>query len=174
MTCVPSRPRLAAVAAGTALLALAACTTTGTGQGDLQRRGRADAPVPFSWASDDGGISGTMTAVLPDATYTGTFFQITEQTESQDVAPLWDGWDSGWLDWPDAGWELDSPYAWSTFTTHYTGRVLANLSSAHGGRMRCRLRLAKPADGMSGGGAGTCQLGDKSVIQAQFARESGL
>lgn len=85
--------RLMAIALmGSAALLLGACTTTGMGGGELTRQGKASAPVLFSWKSTDGGLSGTMAATLPDATYQGRFFQITRQTERQMVTPLWEGW----------------------------------------------------------------------------------
>ncbi len=156
-----------ALAVGAAVL-LAACATTGVGDGDLQRKSGPDQPVQFSWQSRDGGISGTMVAVLPGATYSGPFFQVTQQTERQSVTPLWNGWVEGWRDWPYWGWGAYGPYEWTQFTTRYTGKVLANLATTDGKRMRCRLHLANPASGMSGGGDGECQLQGGGVVHARF------
>jgi len=157
------------VAAATAVAALTgACTTTGMLSGELARRGQPDEPVLMSWKSSDGGISGTMVATLPDATYTGRFFQITQQTQRQFVAPLWVGWREGWPDWPYWGWGAYGPYEWTQFVTHYSGKVLANLHSASGKRMRCRFHLAHPAQGMAGGGDGECQLQDGGIVHARF------
>ncbi len=165
----PLSRRAAAAAAGAAFAIVAACTTTtGIGGGELARKGNIDQPVLFSWQSRDGGISGTMVATLPDATYRGPFFQITQQTERQTVTPLWAGWTEGWIDWPYWGWGLYEPYEWTQFATRYSGKVLANLATPAGRRMRCRLHLAKPVQGMSGGGDGECQLQDGSVIHARF------
>jgi hypothetical protein len=51
--------------------------------------------------------------------------------------------------------------------THFSGQVLANLSGP-GGNMRCHFSLMRPTAGMSGGGAGECQLPDGPIINAQF------
>lgn len=162
-----TRIRLAA-AAVMALSTLAACTSMGMGGGELTRRGQPDEPVLFSWKSNDGGISGAIVGTLPDATYQGRFFQITRQSRREVVAPLWDGWPEGWSDWPFPGGDRDGPYEWTQFVTRYTGKVLANLQTDAGKRMRCRLQLAKPAQGMAGGGAGECKLEDGAIIHARF------
>ena len=161
-----ARTRGLALATLAAAAALAGCTTTGMGGGDLSRPGRGPEPVLFSWKSTDGGLSGTMTATLPHATYQGRFFQITQQTQRQFIEPLWVGWRPGWGDWPYWG-----PGDWADttqFITRYSGKVVANLQSDGGGRMRCRLHLIDPARGMSGGGEGECQLSGGGTIAARF------
>lgn len=40
------------------LAALAACTTTGTGGGQVTGAGAQEEPVAFNWKSTDGGMSG--------------------------------------------------------------------------------------------------------------------
>lgn len=164
-----TRIAAATLAAG-ALLALGACSTlsTGMGGGDLQRQGKTEEPVLFSWRSHDGGISGSMVATLPNATYQGRFFQITQQTEREGVSPLWDGWNEGWTDWPYWGWGGPATYSWTQFSTRYTGKVLANLRTDAGQRMRCRLHLTQPAQGMAGGGDGECQLQGGGTVRARF------
>ena len=157
----------AAVAAGAVLL-LSACASTGMGGGELTRKGRSAEPVLFTWKSTDGGISGRMVATLPDATYQGRFFQITQQTESQAIAPLWDGWTEGWYDWPYWGNGSYGPYDVNQFITRYTGKVVATLQSPAGKRMRCRLHMAHPARGMAGGGDGECQIAGAGTILATF------
>lgn len=148
----------AGLALGAALAA--GCTTTGTGYGSSLSG--AD-HMTFSWKSSDT-VSGSMTANAGDGkTYAGQFFEITSDTRVQNLEPLWVGWGrgrraAGWYDW-DAG---------PDFVTHYSGRVVANLSTAGGAHMRCRFQLARPAEGMSGGGSGECQLPDGKRIDAQF------
>lgn len=167
MTASPGPSKVALMAA--LALALGACaTTTGMGGGELTRKGKADEPVLYSWQSTDGGISGTMVAALPDATYQGRFFQITEQTRRQVVSPLWGGWAEGWTDWPYWGWGTFGPYEWTQFRTRYTGKVLANLRTNAGRHMRCRFHLARPAQGMAGGGEGECQLERGGIAHARF------
>ena len=78
-------PLLVAISAG--------CTTMGTGSGSTLSGGSA---TTFSWKSSDG-VSGTMSATLSDGTvYNGQYFQVTQDTTVDSVAPLWDGWHSGW------------------------------------------------------------------------------
>lgn len=149
-------------------LALTACTTTGIGGGQLAGGGAADEPVKFSWTSIDGGLSGSMTATLPDMSYQGKFFQITQQTRSEVLTPLWTYWNRGWYDWPYWGSPMMQPYPTTQFITHYSGKVVATLTGQGDQRMRCRFHLVAPASGMSGGGEGQCQLADGRVVQAVF------
>ncbi len=160
----------AGLAACAVLACLSACSTvtSGMGGGDLVRHGKPAEPVLISWSSQNGGISGSMTATLPDATYQGPFFQITQQTVREGVAPLWDGWTEGWTDWPYWGWGGADTYVWRQFSTRYSGKVLANLHTPGGRHMRCRLHMADPVRGMAGGGDGECQLQGGGVIHARF------
>jgi hypothetical protein len=114
-----------------------------------------------------------MTAKLENSgeTFFGKFYQVTSETRVDDLGPLWIGrWNRTW-DWPywGAAW---GPGWGSSFVTHYSGRVLANLSSATGEHMRCNFHLVHPARGMSGGGEGRCQLADSEAIDATFPANS--
>lgn len=148
---------------------LSACTSTGGGGGQLSGAGGADQPVAFSWISTDGGISGTLRAELPGQVFEGPFFQITEQTRSEVLTPLWRQWRPGWPDWPARGGFLLPIYPTTEFVTYYSGQVVATLASPGQQRMRCRFQLMAPATGMSGGGEGECQLGDGRLVRAWFA-----
>ena len=104
-----------------------------------------------------------MTASLnTGAVYRGPFFQVTQETRIDELAPLWVGWGRRWR-WH--GWDYWGPR--QSFVTQYTGRVLANLEGP-GGRMRCRFALMRPSAGMAGGGQGRCQLPDGTIIDADF------
>ncbi len=153
-----NREWLMALAAAGVLMA--GCTTAGTGTG-ISKTGAITGT--FTWTSDDG-IEGKMTAVLSTGeTYTGPFFQITQQTQVTALAPLWRGWEgrARWHDW--SGWD-----ARDATSTTYSGTVLANLQNASGAYMRCRFRLVHPVAGLSDGGTGRCQLADGTVILADF------
>ena len=168
---VPRRPRaLATLAAMAACTLLGACSTitSGMGSGDLVRAGKAQEPVLMSWTSDNGGLSGTMVAALPDRTYKGAFFEITQQTRKETLAPLWAGWGPGWYDWPYWSYPPFAPDDVTQFVTHYSGKVVANLQAPGGNRMRCRLHLVQPARGMAGGGEGECQIAGGGTIRARF------
>jgi hypothetical protein len=148
-------PLLAAIAAG--------CTTMGTGTGSTASG--AD-PVSFNWKSSDS-VSGTMNATLSDGkTYSGQFFQITKETTVNSVQPLWSGWSPGWGAW--GGWENWEAAPSTSFITHYSGRVVANLGAPSGEHMRCKFQLARPSDGMAGGGRGQCQMPDGKTVDVTF------
>ena len=161
------RTRLAAIflMAGAAL---AGCTSTGLGGGQLLAPGAPQEAVSFSWTSTDGGISGIMTAALPRTSYQGRFFQITQQTRGEVLIPLWTHWDRGWYDWPYWSGPVAPPYPTTQFITHYSGKVAATLEAPGNQRMRCRFHLVAPASGMSGGGEGQCQLSDGREVRAVF------
>ena len=157
--------RLAHVAAALTLVVSGCATkTAGMGGGDLHAQGRPEVPVLFSWTSPDGGINGNMVATLPDATFTGPFVQITQETRREALRPLWAGWNEGWNDWPYWSRPTLGPSDPVRFTRVYSGKVVANLRDVGGRYMRCRFHLDDPARGMSGGGLGECQLaGGRSV-----------
>jgi len=147
-------PLLAMLAAG--------CTSIGTGVGSTPSG--AD-PVSFSWKSSDP-VSGTMNATLSDGKiYSGQFFQITKDTTVNSVGPLWSGWSPAWGGW---GWENWGAAPSTSFVTHYTGRVVANLGAPSGEHMRCKFQLVHPSEGMAGGGRGQCQMPDGKTIDATF------
>lgn len=106
----------------------------------------------------------TWLATLPDATFTGPFVQITQETRREALRPLWAGWNEGWNDWPYWSRPTLGPFDPVRFTRVYSGKVVANLRDVGGRYMRCRFHLDDPARGMSGGGSGECHLaGGRSV-----------
>jgi hypothetical protein len=158
---------LGSTAATLAAAVLSACSTlsSGMGGGDISVAGQPNTPVLFSWQSHDGGISGSLVATLPDATYQGRFVQITQETTSDSMAPMWNGWSAGWIDWQ---WGEPWPVTYDapTFTRDYSGKVLANLQNPGGQNMRCRFVLDAPSSGLAGGGQGECQLPGGRQINA--------
>jgi hypothetical protein len=98
--------------------------------------------------------------------YSGQYFEITKDTTTDSVGPLWYGWVPGWG--YGGGWDYWGAYPTPDFITHYTGRVVANLGSPSGAHMRCKFVLVHPDDGMNGGGSGQCQLPDGTSIDANF------
>lgn len=162
--------RCLAVSLAVSLTVLPACTTTGIGGGQLTDAGGTEQAVVFNWRSTDGAMSGTMSAQLPGETFSGRFFQITRQTRSELLTPLWTHWSPGWYDWPYWGGMAPAPYPYPAvqFITHYSGKVVATLESPGNQHMRCRFHLAEPARGMQGGGEGECQLSAGRVVRAVF------
>jgi hypothetical protein len=115
----------------------------------------------FDWKSTSVN-SGQMTATLSDGeTFSGTYIQITRDTQVDTLGPLWAGWGPGFRRWGYWG-------PTNQFVTEYTGQVVGNLEAANGSHMRCRFTLAYPASGLSGGGLGQCELPDGTTIDAQF------
>ena len=166
---MPNKKILATSTTALIVLLLNACTTTGVGSGELVLSDRPSQPVLFSWTSNDGGITGSMTAAFPGAKYQGRFIQIRQQTQSDALLPMWNGWNVGWADWPYSGFDgPETGYDSYQFSTTYSGKVIANLKSDTGKLMRCRFTMAQPVEGMSGGGSGECQIVGGATIQATF------
>ncbi|MES2191244.1 MAG: hypothetical protein V4454_14045 [Pseudomonadota bacterium] len=149
---------------------LSACTSTGVGSGRLAPTATAtEQPVQFTWKSTGSSISGSMTATLPDTTFEGRFFEITQQTRVDSLSDLWIGWRSGWYDWPYWGYGGPAPMPATQFITRYSGKVVATLQAPNTLSMRCRFHLIEPAYGMAGGGEGECQVSDGRSVHATFA-----
>jgi hypothetical protein len=146
-------------------LALGACTTMGTGTGSTST---GDQPVSFNWTSKDGGVTGTMSATLPNGTaYTGPYLEITSTAQNTQFYPMWTGWSPGWSDW---GYGFGPFGEFDGSTTNYTGKVVANMQGPSSQRMRCRFDLNDPPSGMGGGGQGKCQLAGGATVDATFPR----
>jgi hypothetical protein len=155
-------------AAAAMALAAAGCTTTGIGTG---QSATGNIGATFTW-TESSSTQGTMVAQLTNGqVFQGPFFQITQESRVTDIGPLWSGWGPGspWhrgrWGWGWSGWGPWGPY--DETITHYSGQVLANLQGP-GGYMRCQFSLVRPTSGISGGGAGQCQLPTGTIINAQF------
>jgi hypothetical protein len=136
----------------------------GNGTGSVSPGGET---VQFSWKSTDGGVSGTLSAALHDGqTFSGPYLQVTSTTRSDDFNPMWTGWDHGGGSWGGLGGFASFPE--TSFTTHYSGRVMANLQAVDGQHMRCHFSLNHPDAGMGGGGQGQCQLTSGRSVDAVF------
>jgi len=151
------------------VLALAACETpngAGTGSGNV--RG-SQKPVAFTWEGD-GSHNGDITATFGTGrVFKGEYFQISHDTHTDRLDPLWDGW-SGSSRNAWRYWNADSR---ADFVRTYSGHVLANLHSEDGEYMRCRFTLISPQRGMAGGGEGRCQMSESGrEINAEFPRQS--
>ena len=103
-----------------------------------------------------------MTATFENGeSFDGPYFQITSDVQADRLGPLWTGWYG-----PLGGWPYWHAHAGRAFYTYYSGRVVANLTGSRGEHMRCRFRLRYPTQGLSGGGAGECQLPGSQTIDA--------
>ena len=159
---------VAAACLATATSILAGCSTSGTAEGALipaqppfatdERQpvaGLDSADVVFSWESSTlNPLRGDINTTLPDGrTFSGTYFQVTQTVSERDFGPMWEGWGPYW------GYDDFDGYV-----VFYSGRVVANLKSPDGERMRCQFVLAEPTDGLAGGGEGSCLLHDGTRI----------
>jgi len=146
-------------------MALGACTSMGSGSGFVAP---GNEPVNFSWKSDDGGgTSGRMSATLADGrVFSGDYLEITRQAASNELDPLWNGWDRGM----SGGLLTEEEMPAFGSSTLYSGRVLAKLRSADGERMTCRFHLTIPSQGIGGGGQGKCDLKDGRSVDASLPR----
>jgi len=157
-------PGLRLLILGVLIWPAAGCKSTGLGEG---RTSGGDVGVSFQWEQATP-TSGKLRAILNkrgggQETYKGPFFQITRESRLDTLGPLWVGWYPTWVGWPYWG-----PEPQSTFITHYTGDVVANLEGPDNQRMRCHFRLLRASAGMKGGGTGECQLPSGETIEAEF------
>lgn len=145
-----------------------ACTSTGTGTGQLVTpAGKRDA-VTFRWRSDAGDWHhGTISVTLPTGEhYTGTYRQVSHSAPVGLYTSMWTGWDPFWPDWPPPWYRGTVVGGWEGWVRVYEGRVVARLeASAPARAMRCRFTLDDPDRGLAGGGDGDCKLSDGSAIR---------
>jgi len=144
--------------------ALSGCAHQGAIAGRLEAPGMQPKPIEMEYVTARFGSGGTMNTTLPSGEYfTGRYLQVTSETTADAFGPGWGGWGPWspfWGDW-DGG-------DYATFVDNYSGRVIATLFGDRKNTMRCRFQLANPADGMTGGGIGECQITNGEKIQAQF------
>jgi hypothetical protein len=112
--------------------------------------------------------SGVMSATLSDGTtYTGRYFQISQDTTLDSIRPLWGAWDSAWAG--RSGWGYWNATPSPDFIRQYTGSTVANLVAPDGEHARCKFQLVHPAEGIAGGGTGQCQTPDGQTVDATFS-----
>jgi hypothetical protein len=155
--------KAASAFASIAALAMSACSCTSDGLELPQKTVRT--LVTFDWRGIDE-LSGALTAGFANGPlYQGLYFQIANESRVDRLHPLGEGWTAADRVWRD--WRAEAAGA---FVERYSGRVVTNLSTASGERMRCRFRLARPSAGMAGGGEGVCQIGGGKTIDVAFPR----
>lgn len=148
---------IVSIAALASPLLAAGCVTEGVAVGEAESAGRDRGRTTLSWKSDFADPSnGTIAGRMPDGTsYSGRYFQIVKQAVTESSAVDWDGYPATY------GWD---GYGGDTTSTLYTGQVIANLQSSDGKRLKCSFTLAKPTDGLAGGGSGSCTTSDGQTI----------
>lgn len=116
----------------------------------------------LSWRQTSPGQGEITAAFAGGRPYTGTLYQITDQTSFRDIRPLRMFWGIGSVrnfgslgDWDD-GTEL---------LTRFSGKLLAILQGP-AGRMRCSFTPSQPSLGLAGGGTGWCQLSHGGGVDA--------
>ncbi|MCV2368696.1 hypothetical protein [Roseateles oligotrophus] len=169
--CCGGRAAVLLMTLALAAMLLQGCATTSSGAGLGHRMTDSVSTsegktINFAWTSEDGGVTGTLSATLDNgANFSGPFMQVTRETHLRHFDPYWVGWRHGWRDWPAWG-----PAGNGTdLVTHYSGRVIARLQGPGDLRMRCVLHLKAPAKGMGAGGQGQCELSDGRKFDAVFS-----
>jgi hypothetical protein len=144
---------------------IAGCATLGTSFGSTTSS--ANPPAVDSRSPDT--VSGAINALLADgSTYSGRYFQITQNTTVDSIGPLWAaGWNSAWAG--RGGWGYWNAEPSPDFIKQYTGWVVANLGAPGSDRVRCKFHFVHPADGIAGGGTGQCQTPDGQTVDATFS-----
>jgi hypothetical protein len=152
--------------------ALTACATTssGLGTGLLEAPGKPIGDeVLFQWyASPVMPRHGTIEAALADGRlFRGRFVQVTSETQSTELDPLWSAWGGPWR-----GYGPLAPEAWPAFVHDHAGRVLAHLETEGGERMMCAFQIARPGDGPASGGIGDCDISTGERVEHAVLRSS--
>lgn len=146
--------------------------------------GKASEPIVISWESENQ-TQGRMFVQLGKGgeRFRGSYVRVSAGTKVEAVQPIIAGWGPVWgdYDWGDGfdpwGWGPDGGMplggyvggaAFPVFIREYTGKVVATLFGNEGHSMRCRFTLAKPEQGLMGGGVGACQSSTGSKISARF------
>ncbi len=144
--------------------ALSGCSYQGAIAGRLMAPGMQPKPIEMEYKTARFGAGGTISTTLPDGEYfTGRYLQVTSETTADAFGPGWGGWGAWnpfWGDWDGGDYE--------TFIDNYTGKVVATLFGDRNHTMRCRFQLSDPAEGMTGGGVGECQVSNGDKIEATF------
>ncbi len=128
--------------------------------------------VMIAWESESE-LTGSMTFTLGRGgqRYVGPYLLIEKTTTHAAMEPLYNLWDDGIYDqwsvtginpWFEPGWGV------SVWVDHYDGRVVSTLNGNRGARARCRFTLANTEAGLPGGGSGSCQVSDGSLLKASF------
>jgi hypothetical protein len=134
--------------------------------------------VMFVWKTKPvSRLKGSIATVLPDGSaFKGSWVELvqTRPAPPDDPQPqLWIGWQPYWQEFlrtQHSTLPLDEGA--TGVVKVYTGKVLAKLRSTDGKKdMSCQFTLNEPEAGLAGGGTGSCQLHDGSMIQlAQLQR----
>jgi hypothetical protein len=163
--------------AGLALIAagMTGCVASGPIAGRLTEPGKPPQAITLDYRSDRFGENGTMSVTLPSGEkFSGRYLQPTSETSGEVIDPMWGGFSMGFDSWGGEGGIDSASEAWvvgddvPAFAQYYSGKVIALLLGDRGNKMRCRFRLSNPAEGMSSGGVGECQITGGGKIDAEF------
>ena len=168
------------------VIGLLGCMTPQTGviSAHWTPPGKSSEPIVISWESENQS-QGRMFVQLGKGgeRFRGTYVRVSAGTKVEAVQPIISGWGPVWGDY-DWGGGMD-PWGWGPgggmpmggymgeasfpiFVREYSGKVVATLFGNEGHSMRCRFTLARPQEGLMGGGVGACQSSTGSQISARF------
>lgn len=138
------------------ILLLLGCHHAGTGVGTARA---TLAQAELAWSSGFDASNGELAVTIAGgARYRGPFTQIRAILESNTLGTYFVGWSCP--DWARDPWYGGLP---ARVAGVNSGRVVAQLESANGERLRCRLELRDPEAGMTGGALGECQTTSSPV-----------
>jgi hypothetical protein len=130
--------------------------------------------IPFTYESQDADrSSGVMVATLGrgGAHLRGPYTRVEASTQGQLVTEVWDGFGAPeWNTWThdaQGNW-VATGAAFGEFAHFYTGKVVAYLKSPDGPKMRCQIELNEPAEGLLGGGSGSCQVSNGGRVELSW------
>jgi hypothetical protein len=131
--------------------ALTGCAKRGQLNGSLSAPGEPAEQVRLTFKPNVIGNGGKVSTTLPSGeSFFGRYKEV--------ASPTWSG--SGPFDNPEIK-GTDARF----LMEKYSHEVVATLSSDAGEKMECRLTLRNPYEGLSGGGAGECQLPQEGKIE---------
>lgn len=168
------------------VIGLLGCMTPQTGviSAHWTPPGKSSEPIVISWESKNQS-QGQMFVQLGKGgeRFRGTYVRVSAGTKVEAVQTIISGWGPVWGGY-DGGGGMD-PWGWGPgggmpmggymgetsfpiFVREYSGKVVATLFGNEGHSMRCRFTLARPQEGLLGGGVGACQSSTGSQISARF------
>jgi hypothetical protein len=153
--------------------------------GDWSKPGKEGTEViKLSYASNEN-VGGTINVTLgaDGEHFRGEFVRISKESQGKPIAGrVVSAWGTVWDDYSPS--KAEDPWlqnraassrsgeagpGWDFYLrTHYSGRVIAFLSGNRDHTMRCRMELLNPAEGITGGGSGECQVSEGSTIKIRF------
>lgn len=167
--------------AGLAVLvaSTAACATVDAPQSEMMEakytpKQGATIPIPFTYETHSmQHSSGEMVTTLGKggAHLRGPFTRAPAKLKGGLETEVWNGFGAPvWSSWSNDGsgdW-IETGVAYGDFAEFYADKIVAYLQSEDGVKMRCQMRLNDPAQGVSMGGEGSCQVSNGGTVTVSW------